>query len=472
MPLIKFNKSKTPYISVVTIVIVIGIASLLISSAGSPSSSLEAENGTKIGVSSFNDPSASGSSAVRFGNTNAVRRFFAANASWNKTVAQLGGENVALKPYAYRLWDYGGGTASGSPQGNFYLNLKDYSVPMYDLTKATTTAKVFQVGWSAAQQSLSFTGVSVGSTIPWNPDWKPGTGNDRIMASIDYSTGKVYEFWGVGENPLSCLDLFGPNAQNGYDPGNPNHLCLAGINTYDNLWTAKDGSTIVGRGMGINKLALVVRADEVETGDIGHALPLTTSNPMFGAGSETPGVIAPTASANGSDPLGLGMVNPKYDPLQPQAGFQKGFYLKPATRLEHEFGYIGKTLGFGGVTPTQPTDLERAKSNPSGMRFALNISYEEIDAWVASKNAWSTEKKNTARTLARAWRDYGAIIAETGGWGIGIETDGIINPASKSKWAKLGIVDDNANQPQPTSSNDIFDGLITRERLYVVKPSQ
>lgn len=470
---IYFVKNRQRVIIFALPFILVGLITLIFSSASPLTSSLQPEGGSMNGLAqSFPDITASGGSAIQFKASSTVRRFFSSDASWNKTITQLGGEITELKPFAYRLWDYGGGTSSGSPPGNFYLNLKDYSVPIYDLTKATTTAKVFQVGWAASQQALSFTGINVGTTIPWNPDWKPGTGNDRIMASVDYATGKVYEFWGVGENPLGCIDVFGPNAQNGYDPNNPNHLCIAGINTYDNLWTAKDGSTIIGRGMGINKLALVVRAAEVETGDIGHAIPLTTSNPMFGAGLDTPGVIAPTATTNGSDPLGLGMVNPKYDALQPQAGFQKGFYLKPATRLEHEFGYIGKTLSFGGVTTTQPTDTERAKTNPSGMHFALNITYNEIDSWVESKTNWSAEKKKTARTLARAWKDYGAIIAETGGYGIGIETDGIIDPASKATWAKLGIVDDTAGQPQPLSSSDIFSGLITRDRLYVVKPPQ
>lgn len=464
---------------------VTGVVALAVSRAASQSTGIEAESSVgRNGVSIISSSSASAGSAIKF---DGVRRFFADDASWNKTISQMGGEFTELKPFAYRLWDYGGGTNtsrpnttySPAPPGTFFLDFKDYSVPIYDVHSATTTARVFQVVWSQNQQQFSQSGrIKIGDSIPWNPNWKPGTGFDRIMQIVNYETGVVYGLWGVGEAPAGCFDFLGPNGQAGYDASNPNHLCLAGVDTYDNLWTAKEGTTTSERGMGINKLALVTRADEVASGNIGHALELTTSNPMFGAGSETPGVVSPNGNMNGSDPLGLGMVFPKYDPLQLGAGTAKGFYMKPATRLEHEFGYIGRTLFQGNSPQLIYNDLERSKTNPSGMRFGLNLgpdlasSESAITAWLNQKN-YTGVKRTTAATFARAWRDYGAIIGETGGWGIGIETDGIIggsvNPAV-AKWAALGITDDGT----PTQSiNTIdFSGLITRDRLYVVKPPQ
>jgi hypothetical protein len=455
----------------VVVFIIFGTAIIFYTSAATFSSDVQPENGNISSSAIVTvDTSASSGKAVKFGS---VRRFFSSDATWNKTISQIGGEYSELKPYANRLWDYGGGTANGSPPGNFYLNFKDYSVPIYSINTATTTAKVFQLVWSQNQQSLSQSGrIKIGDSVPWNPNWKPGTGNDKILQVVNYNTGKVFGFWVVGESPLGCVDFFGPNGQAGYDPNNPNHVCVAGVDTYDNLWTAKDGTTTSERGMGINKLALVVRAEEVASGNIGHALSLTTSNPMFGAGIDTPGVVSPTETTNGSDPLGIGMVNPKNDPFQLGAGIAKGFYLKPATRLEHEYGFTGRTLGFGSVTLTPFTDSERSKTNPSGMRFGLNITETDIDSWLNSKN-YQGVKRETARTFARAWRDYGAIIAETGGYGIGIELDGIIggslNPAV-AKWAALGITDD-GTQAQSINTID-FKGLITRDRLYVVKYPQ
>ena len=98
------------------------------------------------------------------------------------------------------------------------------------------------------------------------------------------------------------------------------------------------------------------------------------------------------------------------------------------------------------------------------MRFALHISDAEITSWLDNKG-YTGVLRDTARTFAKAWRDYGAIVAETGGYGIGIETDGLIGPA-KNTWAELGIVDDGSTQP----FGNLLDGLITEQRLYVVKP--
>lgn len=456
---------------------VLGVLALVLTHAATaPTSSIEPENGTNNGNASFvNSGDSSGGSYVQFG----FRRFFADDASWNKTISQMNGEFTQLKPYAGRLWDYGGGTTSGSPAGNFYLDFKTYSVPIYDMSTATTTARVFQAVWSQNQQAFSFSGFKIGDTIPWNPNWLPPPGNDGIMAAVDYSTGKVYEFWGANQSTLSCYDIWGPNAQAGFNGNDPAHnLCMASVGNYDNLWTATDGTTIVSRGMGINKLALVVRADEVAHGNatnqsIGHALPLTTANPMFGAGIDTPGIIAPTFDAsgkfisNGSDPLGNGMVNPKDDPLQPGAGTTKGFYVKPATRLELQDGYIGGSLYYGEFKPAPPTDIERAKTVPSGMRFGLSITESDITAWLNAKG-YTGVKRQTAATFARTWRDYGAIVAETGGYGIGIETDSVINPVSAAKWSSLGVPVNNTDM----QSEIDFSGLITRDRLYVVKTPQ
>lgn len=438
------NAARLPRSTAVVVAFaVVGSYLLFVSFASSSTSSIEPEDSDSktTNITTLSDPTASGGAAIKFGRSSGttVRRFFSDDASWNKTIAQMGGAEVPLKPYAYRLWDYGGGTFPDSaPPGTFRMHFKDYSVPIYDVKTATTTARLFQVGWSQNQQSFSATGHPIGVSVPWNPDWKPGTGNDRILTAVDYQTGVVHEFWVIGEPALGCWDFLGPNNAAGFDTNNPNHLCIAGYESYNNLWTAKDGSTIVGRGMGINKLALVVRADEVETGNIRHALPLTTANPMFGPE----------------------MVDPPNDPYQPGAGTTKGFFMKPATRLEHKFG---TTIDLGSVNTTPLTNEQRAKTNPSGMRFGLTISEQDITAWLNARG-YTGAKRQTATTLARAWRDYGAIIAETGGWGIGIETDGVMGPA-KDKWAELGIPDIGTN----TNASISFEGLITRERLYVVK---
>lgn len=425
--------------------VVIGPLIIIKSRASVPSESFEPENGIQSGVGVLQGSSASNGKSICFSRNalcsdQSFRRFFADDASWNKTVSQMGGEFTELKPFAQRFYDFGGGVENGSSPGITTLSLKDYSTPIYDYTDRdqTKSARAFQVGWSQNQQSFSHSGFRIGDNIPWNSSWKPGTGNDNILHIVNYQTGEAWEVWGVGQNKALCNDIFGPNNQAGYDANNANHLCVASVEHYTNLYTAIDGSTIVGRGMGINNLALVVRAKEVASGNIGHAIPLTVTNAMFGPA----------------------MVSPKDDPLQSGAGFTKGFYVKPATRLEHE---SGTTLANGPNGTNDLSDTMRAKTVPSGMRFAINVTDTDINNWLDYKN-YTGVKRTTAATFARAWRDYGGVVAETGRFGIRIETDGVIGPA-KQDWANLGLY----NIANDSISNIDFEGLITRDNVYVVK---
>lgn len=441
--------------------IIIGVGFLMSSRAATPSSSIEAESGALSGkVALQSDMSASNGGSVRFGNSSqsGYRRFFSEDASWNKTISQLGGELTSLKNYATRLWDYGGGTTSAAPEpGTFYLQMLDYSIPIYDIRDANTTARVYHQLDIRKNITIMSKAIPVGGEIPWNTSWKPATGHDSMMSIVDYEKGISYDLWRASQEQRAICEpnILGViagtynwdtvNQDNGYNLYDNKHLCIGGLERYDNLYTAKDDATdpsqatISGRGMGINKLALVVRADEVKSGNIGHALPLTTSNPMFGPLVDNP--------ANGYD--------------RPGAGTTKGFWMKPATRLEHT---SPETLSLGNTTTTPATDEERAKTIPSGMRFGIRITDEDITNWL-NQRGYTGAHRTSAATFARAFRDYGAIVAETGGWGIGIETEGAIGPA-KSTWAELGLYDASENKSKGVD----FRGLITRDNLYVVKP--
>lgn len=452
------SRYRRPLIIVLAFV-VIGVIILISTRAQTPSASLEAENGSRNGGSIVGDSGASGNSAIRFGTSataNGInKRFFADDASWNRPVSDFG-RSTALDGYADRFWNYAGLPAN---PGDTNVDFKDYSVPIYDAARATTTARIFQVTWSQNQQTFSTSGVAIGTTIPWNPTWKPGTGNDRIMQIVDYTTGRVYGLWVVGEteanggvtanigcddhNILGIAAFDGPNTKAGFVVNNQSHLCLASANTYTNLYTAKDGSTNNDRGMGINKLALVTRAAEVQSGTIRHALELTITSTMFGAPNCSP--------TSGTSAVG--------------AGTDCGFYLPPATRVE--FGTNeNNRINNRCTIPTQVNSTGRAQTIPEGIRVALDISDNDITNWLDDRG-YTGAKRTTARVFATALRDYGAIVAETGCYGIGIETDGLINPASKTTWESLGITDISGNN---NPHGDLLDGLMTRQRLYVVNP--
>jgi hypothetical protein len=102
------------------------------------------------------------------------------------------------------------------------------------------------------------------------------------MAIIDHTTGRTWELWDAYDPPFNCIDWWGPSGRAGYDVTNANDLCIGSALKYMNLMTATDGTTTSDRGMGINKLAFVSRADEVASGGINHALEMTVYNTMFG----------------------------------------------------------------------------------------------------------------------------------------------------------------------------------------------
>lgn len=120
---------------------------------------------------------------------------------------------------------------------------------------------------------------------------------------------------------------------------------------WTNNWDNPATKTVGSRGCGINYLAMLVRPWEIDAGVIEHAL----SMPIKGTSGQ--------------------------------------FYVAPATKLEHP----GKT---GNI--------------PEGMRFALNVTQAEIDAWVNAQ-AISARAKLTLKIVLVALRDYGWFITDTAG---------------------------------------------------------
>lgn len=357
----------------------------------------------------------------------AVKRFGADDASWNQPAAKYG-PAPDLQEYALRFFDYAGG---GDKPGTVSVAFGDYSIPVHDAAKATTIARVYQTTWSQALYTSN-----VGATMPWNPSWRPGTGNDNLMTIIDYKTGTVWSVGGIGQLPVNCFDFFGPNGQAGYELGNPLHLCSTGVLRHEGAYTFKDGSTVDGRGMGINQIALTVRAEEVRAGVIAHAVPVAITGTMFGA---------PACAPPG-------------DPTVPGFGRTCGGFVKPATKLE-------RTNPNVGCAAQAVTEAERAKTVPEGMRFVLKISDSEIEQWLDSRK-FTGPLRRTAKIFAVALRDYGWIAAESGCFGSLIQTDSAIEGDAASIWRnELGITG-TGNFP----NGNLIDGLIKRDRIVVIQP--
>jgi len=328
-----------------------------------------------------------------------------------------------------------------STRGQWNIAMRDYSVPIWDAADATTTIQVF-MSVDAQHQGIPWAGVNPGGSIPWNPAWSVATGLDGIAAIDDYRTGRAWELYRPAGSrlPINCFDFFGPNWRAGFDLNNQNHTCWGGVNTYADIYNTETPTN--SRGMGINKLALIVRAGEVESGAIHHALQLTIFNSMFG---------------------------PECEPSDPNAGIGCAFHLSPANRVEHV-----QQMGGGGCGGNQmpATEWVRSRTLPQGMRFRLNITDSEISNWLDGRG-FTGARRNTARVFAVALRDYGFYPgAETGCAQPHIETDGMQNPVTRQRWQALGISDSGFDQDGDRMADfptkDLLYGLITEARLQVV----
>lgn len=360
-----------------------------------------------------------------------VEPFFGPNAGWNLRADQLGRAD-RFDPYVDRLVDYST-YQSGNPTETqrYAVFFGDYSMPVYDATTAHTTRAVYQANYG-------FKGnLPAGAEVPWNDSWKQAGGNDGDLLIIDPETGRDWELFAVsGRNTTPCLSP--ENLAAGFNP--LSDLCVGRASILSNAdGSVADYRTFEGamqnRGMGLQKLALLVRADEVASGEIRHAVSMATFNTMFGPEC-TEAEMATDA-----------------------AGVDCGFFVPPATRIE----WRDSAPKCGG-TSLEFTSEDRATTVPEGMRFALDISDADIDAWLDDRG-FDEPKRSTARVFAVAMRDYGFIISQTTCAGAGITTDGTINPRTRAVWKALGIEHDE-------SSRDLLDGLIERERLYVVEPSE
>ncbi|MFB3880740.1 MAG: hypothetical protein ACE149_05725 [Armatimonadota bacterium] len=120
-------------------------------------------------------------------------------------------------------------------------------------------------------------------------------------------------------------------------------------------------------------------------------------------------------------------------------------FVPPATKLEH---------------PGRPAGI------PEGMRFALDVTDADIEVWVASLPTEVEQMKGYARVIARALREYGWFITDTSG-GAHLQNEAWVSAGDR--WSKLGLATVWVGGKE--YPRDLLDGLLQRERIYAVVPS-
>lgn len=181
-------------------------------------------------------------------------------------------------------------------------------------------------------------------------------------------------------------------------------VCASNASLVSGDYRTKEDGYPGSRGVGIQYLAMLVRPEEVRQDQIRHALSM------------------PIRNTSGE------------------------FFVPPATKLEH---------------PDRPAGI------PEGMRFALEVTDQDIERWVESLPAGTPAgMRRYARILARALRDYGWFVTDTSG-GAHLQHEAWVSAGER--WTQLGLAPiEIGGKEYP---RDLLDTLVTRERIYALVPS-
>ncbi len=390
-------------------------------SGGPPPSTLPTNPSGSTGTNS-----ATGSTGISFDPRTALVEPYSNTMPWRQPAATFG-RSEALERYVDRYWDYSDRDAWDKPElkGRAFLTTGDYSVPVFDARKATRTRKYFITDWGWGQDGV----------IPWDDSFTGGGGSDNGVVVHNPDTGEIWAVWAdQGANFTGCLGkmLKGYSAFTDMCVGSAYKMLNDdGTSADARNWSGE----FVSLGNGMPPMSALVTSWEVASGKIPHALSATVFNPMFGP------ACAPEQMSTEA------------------AGVDCGFYVAPATRIEHvEGAHTGCNVRNEPNTPAW-----RSKTIPHGLRLALNVTDDEINQWL-DRRGFTEPLRTTARVFAVAMRDYGWIVTVTGCSSVAFQVDGFKNPDSKAIWEQLGITSNDV-------SATLLDGLMTRDRLYAVTPS-
>ncbi|AXI47282.1 hypothetical protein C1J03_15450 [Sulfitobacter sp. SK012] len=120
-------------------------------------------------------------------------------------------------------------------------------------------------------------------------------------------------------------------------------------------------------------------------------------------------------------------------------------FVAPATKLEN-------ATGRGGI--------------PIGMRFAIDVTEKDIQTWVSRQRDFTPQLRHAAVVIARALRDYGWFVTDNAG---SASFQFEANVSAAGDWYLLGLSQTGSNAR--VFPRDLLDGLITRDRVYAIAPS-
>jgi hypothetical protein len=183
-----------------------------------------------------------------------VWRPFASDSPWNTPIAA----DAAVDPgSATMISDFS--TISG--QTTFWINIQQYSVPVYYVDGSTPKVMVKAgLGGTGFRTGAASDSVAAGTgTAPIPMGAMPAAGTDKHLSIVDRTANMEWGFWNATDT-------------SGWAAGEASTLDLSGSGvrppTADNPWWAGQGPRACGFGL----IAGLVTVDEIKAGSIEHAL--------------------------------------------------------------------------------------------------------------------------------------------------------------------------------------------------------
>jgi hypothetical protein len=247
--------------------------------------------GVGVDGGSGGNPADAGSSAPPDGSATSTAgwRPFADSSPWNTPIAV---DAVVDPGSAQMIQDF----ASVPGQGSFWINIQDYSVPVYfvDSTVTPLVTVVAGLGGTGFRTGAANDGVATGSGLaPIPSNAMAAAGSDRHLLVVDKKTRMEWGFYNAA------------NSATGWsaDEASTQDLAGSGVRPPESVgpWWAGHGPRACGFGL----MAGLITADDMRAGRIEHALviayphirsstytpPASTAQGTFGDAQPTRGIV-------------------------------------------------------------------------------------------------------------------------------------------------------------------------------------
>ena len=197
-----------------------------------------------------------------------MRRFFSADSFWNRPIAR----DPDIEPDSDRMM----GLLAGDTSGGFWLNIKRWTIPVYEVgSKTPRRAVSLRFAKDPAAHDCVGHGPGFGDDVPIPDDAKPDPEADAHLAVVDLHSNLAWDMWGAARRP-----------DGEWESGTGMVYAIDGSGVFErDLFPVKDGQSIhrygPSRASGVPAIAGLIMHHEVAAGRIQHKLAFACKRNAF-----------------------------------------------------------------------------------------------------------------------------------------------------------------------------------------------